>query len=377
MKITLGELRMLFEKSIRSWDREHLMGPEEFDPFSSRRNKMFSTTDAWMISQALEASGALAIPSGKAHSSVLGRGAYGIVLDVVHEGKHRAMKVTQDEDDYGAYVEIHQMYDRLPGFVKRHLPRIYVTDKVEGDDTTAFYTIMEKLAPLPTGIALQGWGYDNTGSATNTVRQEVTRRVLTALPRIIDRAIRGISPSATAAALLMNHLVGSDHYAEMLQAIKDIGDHPTKKDDDIYPNEIAKSIITKVIYGLNVGLSQAIYKLKQSNSDSKINDAFEALMGIPGDEPFNPIFKEIYDEIESITGPIYREYMPEDHDDLSDGISNPKETLKDKRLIALNSALKWLSKNKMAYQGDMHPGNVMYRPSTDDLVVVDVGMWWF
>lgn len=373
-----SKFRRLFEQDKRAWDDEYLMGPEDFDPYSDSIGKQLFGSEAEHIQIALSATGAKAIPRGEKHTPLLGEGAYGTVIEVFYKGHRCAMKITLDEEDFNGYEEIKGIYDKLPNFVKRHLPLIYEMGKtnvesVEWGSDTVFYTIMEILQPLPTGLALQGWGYDNTGDVIEHVFAEISKRTAKELPRIIDRALRSASRSASAASLLSNWLQGRDFYNEMIDA--DVIKATIQPNiEDLYPKHIIKMLMNFIKQFLQVELLQGMAELKKSNSDTKILDGFADIIGSK-QIPFAEVYNDIENELTSIAGPVTRDWIQDDNTKTK--ISSPKETLKDPRLIKLNSAINWLADNGLAYQGDMHPGNVMYRPSTNDLVAVDVGNWSF
>jgi serine/threonine protein kinase len=323
MLVKISNLRKLIRESLI--ENKNLLGPEDFKSNST-------------VKHALERSGAKVIPSGGSYKGRLGSGAYGEVFEVLWNGKRCAMKVTEDEDDWSSYVEAKRLRESVPNFMARHLPKIYKVDKVKvvdfyGDNTTSFYIIMEILEPPPRGILAQGWpDYHNDSMVVDKMLNDLHGVIFDRLKKVLFEEEGWYEPEILEE--IQNRL-GKD-----LNKFKSHFDKISKY--DMRAVDIIKNIIINIIKGVIPELSyEFIREFKRSLSDILIQP------------------KEVF----PISG------QSSDYLDSMDFV--------DPRINKLYVALKWLANNTGLAWDDLHNENVLYRPSDDSLVAVDVGLFSF
>lgn len=362
MYLTISELRSIINEQL-------ILLEKQMQFVSDDEITKHYPYDAEAIIACLHDSGAEAIPRGVRQNIFLGHGTNGYVIDVIYQGKRCAMKITREAIDYDAYEKISLMYNDLPNFIKRHLPKIYTQGEVllsengkeendydeedeENTSNVAYYTIMEILQPLPKGISLQGWGYDdNDHKLQRNLLQISLKKIKENLPSLLDRVIRKNIKSASFATKLSKELLDN---TSLLTDISTVFD--------------SRDLIFQAVRSLDTILYSTIDKIATNLQQYDDRDNLLELI--------NKILVDFKVELQALIGNISRKQkIPSFVGDADDSIDY--ESLKDPRLKKFMIAMQWLAKKGIAYFEDMHAGNVLYRPSTDDIVAADVGNWDF
>lgn len=269
----------------------------------------------------------------------LGSGAYGVVFRGLWKGKEVAVKVEKDQEDYDTWYKYFMMQDSLSNNAKKHLPKVYSVDV--DPDTGYVFIIMELLTQPPPYIKrrLRGF-YESDGNTINDRFKDVF--YLLKDPEFLYNAIS----KAAKEAFKFSKVPFDEFSKAFLKGFLELKlPSRDKFNDRDYLYKYLKEIHIKFI-------AERIGKIFDVDRDD-LND-------------FSNIFKNylisyMYPEV-----PGDRSYHKRLVDFMKPGLEDAPEV---KSFI---EALEELSYLGLSWH-DLHLGNIMMRPSTKELVAIDIG----
>lgn len=271
----------------------------------------------------------------------LGEGTYGRVLPTELEGKDVATKITQEDlfyddpiNEYAVYKDIEEVKNKLSPEAQRHLPKIYKLENKNGKHII----VMEKLKPL----------------------DDLNKRILFGVTSNKEEKLNNISDKAFK---YMDSLRSKD---------LDLKDKTFKEAIDYlfrrglyYPNVNKYTIeqLNKLFVLDDISDPEYLYRKFISN-DERDKVPFEYVKTIYAivHDIWKFFKKKLYAKVPARF--IENEYFDEN-------VGVLKDSPEFKSFI---NALKELASNGIRYK-DLHGENVMVRPGTNDLVLVDVAMY--
>lgn len=280
---------------------------------------------------------------------ILGRGAYGTVLDVLYNGENCALKITRPADIPG-YECVKGIRDKCPPEVARHLPKIYVIDSYNKINII----VMEKLEPLSREIKYSiKTGRGTTKYSIKKRRNEFLDKFLY---KVIEKSMIENKINTSNIDEIYDKVIESDAFKELYESDELMFEEsPVSGSSDFYrmgygyenlkADEKANNM---VIFISNViSRFEDVYDKSYLIMDIRVNLRELSQMY------FWPL-KISVDEVENIP----------------DYLDSGNEELK-----SFNNAIKWLNSNANISGDDMHDENVMVRKSDGALVIADVGLF--
>lgn len=116
-------------------------------------------------------------------SSILGKGAYNIVFDVVYEGKRRAARLSQHKSEVDTLLKFVSYKDKLPAKFGKHFPKTYLTFEISIYGKRYYGVILELLQQLPNSLRYEldnGYTANAQGSRIEFLQNEKAVRQLIA-----------------------------------------------------------------------------------------------------------------------------------------------------------------------------------------------------
>lgn len=146
-------------------------------------------------------------------SSILGKGAYNIVFDVVYEGKRRAARLSQHKGEVDTLLKFVSYKDKLPAKFRKHFPKTYLTFEISIYGKRYYGVILELLQQLPNSLRHE---LDNV----HTVNAKGSRVEFFQNEKAVAHLIAKIDTSANNRVKLMqfyrNHLVQFFQYTSKI-----------------------------------------------------------------------------------------------------------------------------------------------------------------
>lgn len=312
------------------------------------------------------------LPSSKDENAMLGTGMFGVVYDALYNGNRVAMKVADPNDTKG-YIKVMEQKHKLPPFVAKHFPEIYLAEVIKDDNGHSFgVVIMEILEPISSDIMISAnWGTNRgiqphfdlkhdsdaetatrpnfTAKSPEKDHKEVAAsRMASFYDRFLERSIRKALSTLINTAindrdidLIIDHLYDDNEFLEMY------------KKSNLLP-----TMVSNFLNVLNKTFPMTVMK--------KINE-FGIKNGVYIDVNTlcKKITKELYSHYYSYVDPVPGKYTEKD---ILENIESSSE-----RLDEFLRALKYLVDHTNIEFNDIHGGNVMERPSDGSLVISDLG----
>lgn len=271
------------------------------------------------------------IPSSHSEKGLIGAGAFGEVFEVLYKGKRAALKLSLDgEGDAQAYNDLLKIQEKIPNFVRRSLPNIYVQKSFDIEDYGKTYaTLMEFLNPPSRSVLKAGW---------------------------LTRPHK--NPDVHYSARQAYEKFMNEYFVNI------INQHLNKKEADKILNSPEMKAFLKDQY-------TKITDPDSDIEDIELGDLYDIFKKYVGQD-FATEITDMIDERWKENRPKITKFPEGSYDD--DEI--PKN-FEDPRIKHLYLSLRWLYKNGFLESwGDVHEENVLMR-SNGDLVVADIGMFEF
>ena len=311
------------------------------------------------------------------YSALLGAGKFGQVFQAVYQGKQVAVKIIPHnkiwsgysgggEEEVGRWKAILQIADSMPPNLKKHLPKIYnfIFDETSNSDII----IMEQLAPLPTNLAEKIFNYLKyeerplQNPEIPLSKNELEKRNLEVLnqreKQNVDNFIQIFKNTTVVYNIFQKNI---NNYNKFYQ----LTNHPAFWDNlflkilNFYPHDAIKMKEVKEDF--------THFLLSQIDLAAKIlppeyQESIIQFFNLKGEKLANDIFYDLTKLSSKISFPAFSsDYIPEDLNAIPE-IASLLETL----LYLKSKGVAW---------ADVHHNNLMIRPSTGDLVVIDVALW--
>lgn len=305
-------------------------------------------------------------------SSELGEGHFSTVYNAVYNGKEVAAKVTKQEEFRGflndeAYVwkQILKIKDDLSPETQKHLPKIYKI--IEGQEEDQQIIIMEKLAPVPRDL-LKAVGIYGTYASRSTANlfkdpkllNEIFNQSTTPMYKDLSTKEQDLLHSA-----FINYKPSGKHIATR----------------ELF--EYLQHAVLKGIFRPNESLGEDIEKIIQKNINQPWAEEYGQDPKTTMVDVVNQIGEDRFDRIRETTFWIAQnaaDYIlnyslaeiPAGYGKLSE---NRKEILLQiPEAKSFFEALTELAANGIEWK-DLHSGNILMRPATKELVIIDVGLY--
>jgi hypothetical protein len=257
------------------------------------------------------------IERGEKGSIKLGQGAYNTVIDVVYKGKRAATRYSEQHSELKKFLEFVSYKGKLPPKFAKHFPKVYKVFDFKLGRKTIFGVVVELLDKLPPGL------YHDLDSGYDIVRK--TRLVPLKDRKVIVALAKESSPNNT------------DEQADMVSTFtKEIAPHldallgkPSDSYDELLDRVLGPKIASSKFY--RYFYDKLLYAIQGT------------------------VIPQSGSEYQMGSGTIAQHY--------------PSKKVRDfhKFLLALKAAgLPW---------SDLHADNFMMRRDTEDLVVVDPGLF--
>lgn len=297
-------------------------------------------------------------------TAFLGKGQYGKVFRAAYKGKEVAVKVTTDEAEADNWITINQIVESAPPEVARHVPRIYqiIKDEDEYGDPIIII-VMEVLKPLSGHVKEKLFGQEGfagpggtqaLGPASKRSRERVNKgkeRSIAELMKDVNMLFEGFNRALNGVKTTM----GIDLEAHIKQDL-------FKRIMDFKPLAAgAEPVLDFPIY-VAAQLVQVVGALSPPEKEkyTTMPHPIPSIGYYIGDE----IVKFLRETVKAGNFPWTADVPSEDRN-IYQNIPEAKSLL---------DALEYLESYGVSWH-DVHSGNIMVRPSTGDLVIVDVGLY--
>jgi len=298
------------------------------------------------------------VPKGTEDSSLLGLGEYSVAFEVLYNGKHAVAKITKSRKDVSIPLALDQLRKSLPAPIARHFLEVYDVFFTQG----MYVIVVEFLQPMPANVKAEEWGSRNdyADPATKKSRDEMRSKAFSENPEKIgeifddvlaDNWISTLMPQKTMNAVRARFLSGKG-FNKVIAGLS----NPKAVIDDKH----MKSYMRTVFKSVNKGGGM----FKQLPAPDLI-DAFSAelsktlMVYAGGERPY--------------AGSIGMRRFPTSHTDEFSMLAAKHS--ENKQVVSLARAMQYIKNHHGILHWDLHPGNVMQRPGTGELVVSDPGLF--
>jgi serine/threonine protein kinase len=316
-------------------------------------------------------------------TSKLGSGAFGEVLQGIYNGKPVAVKIMSgEEQDVKIWKDILEEKKSLPKELSRHLPEVYFTGGGESevrlpgklrsmtsmDDQRYLMTVMEVLSPLPREIKQLFNRLEVNPVASLTIKQpEVIYKVIV---RSVDKGLYELKEDETLSDFIESsgkswqqvrtELINDLHYNAM-NVISSLQKEHADYDFGFFVGESTKNNINNIMN-----------KICGSNACGNIPDLGNIISA-----EFNMQISKVSQGFPEDSSGVGTSIVRAPNDEAGETYEKKRDSLikefpEFRTFLAMLEALR----EKGIHWEDVHQFNVMLRPSTGDLVLVDVGLFY-
>jgi serine/threonine protein kinase len=296
-------------------------------------------------------------------SAAVGRGVFGNVFQAIYEDKEVAVKVTKTQggnDEGFIWKAIENIKKELPENVSKHLPRIHEIK----EDGRKQLIVMEKLVAVPPDIYKRLWTWN---------------------PQTKKEHLRDLQP------ILQDSELRNEIFEKSKSDVKNISEEEVELLHKVWMNLGAKQISqefqekrqsdqqdirNELIDILLIDFFTILYTEKTGNtiSDENLYRVENLFTKEFGEDEYNKLHTFIYNTGYNITDLLmtyWRNVVPGRYDK-----TNRDRTLVQEvpEIAPLMNAMDILAEFGIQVR-DLHPGNLMMRPSTQDLVFIDAGLY--
>lgn len=302
-------------------------------------------------------------------TAFLGQGKYGYVMRAVYKGKEVAVKVTDEKAESDNWEAIGRIIDSAPADIAKHFPKIYDIITDDNYEKTYIMVVMELLAPLSSSksIDLKDKLFHQEQGGSGKTKQDLplsmqtTKRITKGKEADIAQLIK--DPNTLFAAF--KSVVESIERADSITLPSSIKQGLFKHILDFKP----LSAGSQSVFDFPIYVTSAFNTVIEALSPTEKEKLFPELSDLSavlalGHRIGNDMIVYLRDMIQGGAFPAGAS-IGDDKRDVYRQIPETQSLLK---------ALEYLESYGVDWH-DVHSGNIMIRPSTGDLVVVDVGLY--
>lgn len=340
MKITIGKIRNLIRESLLLSADDLDSDPDFYNSFRSEMYSFKSEMVEFMNKHDIQV-----IPSGSSNYGVLGQGMYGIVFDVLWKGKRFALKITNNFDDANAYAVVLRLKQKVPTIPASSLPTVYLQDKIND----YYFTLMENLRPLSDTLKSALFNvkyYDDYTPITPNIVAKFSSQFIKHLNQIFVSVLGDqLAHEVMNDSLPVRDKKYDEKFERFVELLNQGKIWPVFPDRDGPDGYISFEIELQDV------LKRYMSWEKTKSSADKISKKFTRFM---------------------------KSHLTTTEFPISGKKTDKKLNISDPKAKKLYLAMRWLTQNGYLKNWiDVHPGNIMIRPSTGEFVVADIGMFKF
>ena len=333
-------------------------GSEE--PTNKQRKSMPNTKGADLSSQLAKELG---------FGTFIGNGSYGKVYSGHYANSDAVIKIepplVNETNEVANSQKLIALRRKAPDEVKRNLPKIYIAKEVEFKGRIYKIIIMEKLEQIEESLKNLFRGADAT-SAYYHIESEQDRQEIKLTPNL--QIMTDVFKNEAFLKRLTNVFLSykkPDSSSDIEQKEETEGLLNLKENAPAMISIVGAELtdLLKTNEVSVAGLEDKFISVLDELSKTYLSDEGKAAY----DEVSKDDWKYVFEKI--MTTSKIPLAAPKRHMDVAeiDVDSNSQEG----KLLA---SLKWLLKNGLAW-GDLHEDNVLYRPSSKDIVLIDFGLY--
>jgi len=343
--------------SIREKELDHLLNKYNLEKSNtvfhgtepiSDDNLSKDLTKSLLIKYIADDIGAVLTKNISNKSSFIGSGAFSAVYDCIYNGKHAALKVTDQKEDYVAYRKLQSIHDSL-GEYSKYFVNIFLTKDIQANNKTYYVIVSEILQPLEVSIKHELFNDKFTAEDSllpddNELTIELYNHYKVLVKEFVDNDMCGDSYNPAFNYLKIDKKGSQEKYNRMINFLLNRITKITKDSSSIFIYSIYKEIVNYIVL--------QIKEFSKYNYDKSTNNYVKSII--------NDLFRFTFriDVGEKLT----RDHRDATIDAVSDDFSEFTTAL----TLAVRKGFAW---------SDLSINNVMQRPGTKIPVVSDVGLF--